>query len=101
MTVFIKSDIIDEIAIALEEFGNTQGYNFTSQFYQDIAWSGLTHIKDPNTSGEENPNYILNPAFQDAVPNSFSRNRILNRINAEKYDINTNGYVQQGNDTCN
>lgn len=95
--VFIKSDIINEIAIALEEFGNFQGYNLTGEFYQDIAWSGLTHIRNPLNPEE----LIINPSFIDAVPNLNSRVRILDRISAEKFNTTTNGYEQQGENMCN
>lgn len=33
--------IVNEIALALEQYGINKGYSFTSTFYQDLAWGGL------------------------------------------------------------
>lgn len=33
---------LDDIAIALKQFGQNQGFNLTTQFYHDLAWGGLT-----------------------------------------------------------
>ncbi len=42
---FVRN-FINEIAISLEEFGKNKGYTYSIQFYQDLAWGGLTHTKD-------------------------------------------------------
>lgn len=37
----IARSIVNDVAIALEEYGSNNGYNLPKQFYQDMAWGGL------------------------------------------------------------
>jgi hypothetical protein len=69
----IARSIVNEVALALEEYGKSNGYNLPSQFYQDIAWGGL---KDTTT--------FKNLPFAD-------QQRILNVISTELTGADTNG----------
>lgn len=93
---FILENIISEIALALKEFGQKQGYNLSNQFYSDMAWGGLTHIKDPSNTN----NYILNPIFKEAVPNQTDQQRILNTLSAEQLSQTVNGIAPKGVQVC-
>ncbi|MEP1260017.1 hypothetical protein [Algoriphagus sp.] len=73
------SNFVDKIAISLYEYGQLNGLSISLQYYKDLAWGGLTHY-DP--SG--NNNYVLSPWFQESVPSSSDRSRILNIINNEQ-----------------
>ena len=94
--IFIQTNIVQEIAQGLEEFGNKQGYNLSSQYYQDMAWGGLTHIEQPSGSG----NFTINPAFNQAVPNNADQQRILNRLDAEKNNQTVNNVQPEGSQAC-
>ncbi|WP_221887757.1 hypothetical protein [Chitinophaga polysaccharea] len=57
----VRSFIID-IANALEEYGRNKGYNLSRQFYDDMAWGGLTGtsaFKALSTSEQDRINNIL------------------------------------------
>jgi hypothetical protein len=69
-------NFVNEIAIALQEYGINKGYNLDFEFYQDMAWAGLT-----TTS-----------AFQ-ALSESV-KNRINNTIQVELVGVDTNGNPQ-------
>ena len=68
---------VGDIATSLSEYGQQNGYNLSPQFYNDMAWAGLTHIKD------EYGNLVINSLFTEAVPNADDRDRIINRLAAE------------------
>lgn len=97
---------VNDIKTSLKEFGVKKGYNLSDQFYNDMAWGGLTHWNKRDSSG----NYILDgngapikeetPWFQAAFPNSTDRDRILNTIVIEltKKDMNGNTKTPKGND---
>ncbi|MDR9448061.1 MAG: hypothetical protein RI535_02420, partial [Psychroflexus sp.] len=91
---FIYENLISEIATALQKFGNKNNYSLPSQFYQDMAWGGLTHYRD--SSG----NLVLNPAFVQYFPNQSDRQRILNTLAAELTGQNGVGIVVQGSKAC-
>jgi len=72
-------NFVNEIAYSLQEFGALKGYNFSLQFYKDLAWGGLTNT----------------PAFQ-----SFSiaeQNRINNVILVEQTGLDLQGITQAQN----
>jgi hypothetical protein len=69
-------NFVNDIGIALQEYGTNKGYNLNLQFYQDMAWGGLSST----------------PAFQ-ALPQS-DRNRINNTIQIELIGRDTQGNVQ-------
>lgn len=75
----IARSIVKDVALALEEYGKSSGYNLTSQFYQDMAWGGL---QDTNT--------FKKLPFTD-------QQRILNVISIELTGTNTNGNSKQQN----
>lgn len=79
------SRMIKEIADALQEFGNNRNYNLNRQFYDDLSWGGLTHIKNSNNQ------MVEAPWFLNAYPNISDRNRILNNISVESTGKNMNG----------
>jgi hypothetical protein len=37
--------LVNDIAIALKEYGQNQGYNIADQYYKDLAWGGLESTK--------------------------------------------------------
>ena len=80
---FMASDYVSDIAQALQEYGQSQGYSLGTQFYTDLAWGGLTHYDSNNTG-----NYVETPWFKGAIPNSTDRTRIVNRINSEQNGTN-------------
>ena len=94
--IFIQENVISEIAEGLKEYGENNGYNLSPQYYQDMAWGGLTHIEQPSGSG----NYIINPAFDQVVPNNSDQQRIINRLNAEKNNQSVNGIQPEGAQAC-
>jgi len=94
--VFVQANIISEIKTALIEYGSSQGYNLPNQYYEDMAWGGLTHIEQPSGSG----NFIINPAFNQAVPNTADQQRIISRLDAEKNNQIVNGIQPQGTKAC-
>lgn len=61
--------------------------------YQDLAWGGLTHIKDVDG------NISVNPLFTAAVPNINDRTRIINTIVSEVTNT-TQGYVNPKGTPC-
>lgn len=71
------ADFINDIAETLKAYGISKGYNLSDQFYNDMAWGGLTHIEDAEG------NKISNPVFLALVPNGNDRTRIKNRLAAE------------------
>ncbi|HLR77226.1 MAG TPA: hypothetical protein VK106_06160 [Balneolaceae bacterium] len=38
---YIATVFVNDIADALQTYGNSQGYNLSRQFYKDLAWGGL------------------------------------------------------------
>lgn len=76
----IARSLVTSIGLSLEEYGQSQGYNLSSQFYRDLAWGGLQ-----GTS-----------AFTNLSQND--KTRILNVIAVEHTgkDINNNTKTQKG-----
>ena len=79
------------ISDALEEFGNNRGYQLNKQFYNDLAWGGLTHIK--NSSDQ----LVEAPWFLESFPNKSDR--INNNIAVESTgkDVNQISKTKKGN----
>lgn len=73
----ILLELVSEMASALKNYGVQNGYSLPSDFYSDLSWGGLTHLKDPNGA------IIINPLFVNAVPNANDRTRIIKTIAAE------------------
>lgn len=74
---FVRS-FISSMGNALQEYGDTQGYTFSSslekgQFYDDLAWGGLTGTH----------------AFQQK--STAEKTRINNRLASEQTGLDTNG----------
>ncbi|WP_131537141.1 hypothetical protein [Pedobacter nototheniae] len=84
---FVKT-FVSDLGIALQGYGIGRGYDFSDQFYQDLAWGGLTHTLD--ASG----NPIETSWFKSAVPNPNDRKRILDNIQAEQYGKDTEGKLK-------
>lgn len=76
---FVRN-FVNDIAIALEEYGKNKGYTHTTQFYQDLAWGGLTHTGTYDALG----NPIETTWFQSSVPSSTDRKRIVDTITIEQ-----------------
>lgn len=69
---------VGQIATSLSEYGDQQGYTFATntektQFYNDLAWGGLTNTKA----------FTNFPAATQARTN--------NRLLSEQYQTDTNG----------
>lgn len=75
----IARSIVNDIALALEEYGKNNGYNLPSQFYQDMAWGGL----------QETDTFKKLP-FAD-------QQRILNVISTELTGADSNGITKTQN----
>jgi hypothetical protein len=83
---YITNNYLIPLASSLEEYGNSMlGYTHSTQFYQDLAWGGLTHYKD--ASG----NYVETPLFLQLVPSATDRARINNTISIELTGKDTSG----------
>lgn len=78
---YMVTNYLIPIADALQEYGINKGYSLTRQFYEDMAWGGLTH--DQQTGS-------LNSIFTEQVPNSSDRDRILNAISIEVSGMDIN-----------
>lgn len=98
-------NFVNEIAIPLEEYGKNKGYGHTTQFYQDLAWGGLTDQAKRDSQGNivtdssGNIVYEETPLFQQLAPTPADRLRIKNTILTEMTgkDINGNTQSQTGN----
>lgn len=42
----IARSLVTSIGLSLEEYGKSQGYNLSSQFYKDLAWGGLQETSE-------------------------------------------------------
>lgn len=73
---------------------DNKGYNHSSQFYQDLAWGGLTHTGKFDNSG----NPIETSWFQSTFPNATDRQRITDTIATEQTgkDFGGNSQPQKG-----
>lgn len=80
--IFANTNIVQEISVALQAYGNLKGYALSNQFYEDMAWGGLASTK----------------AF-NALP-EVQKNRILNTIYSEYKNSNTNGISPKGKKIC-
>ena len=72
---FMTNNYLTPLADALEEYGRNKGYSLSRQFYEDLAWGGLTHYQTP-------PNNET-ALFLQKVPSSTDRVRILDIISIE------------------
>ena len=89
---FVKT-FVSEIGTALKEYGTNKGYSLSEQFYQDLAWGGLTHSLDASGNPTETS------WFKSAVPDASDRKRIMDNIQAEQYNKDSEGNykAKQGN----
>src|SRR5690606_5290569 len=95
---------VNEISSALKTYGTMNGYVLSNQFYNDMAWGGLTHWKKRDSFGNVVKDSFGNIVweetswFKKAFPSSSDRIRILNTIQIEltKSDINGNNKDQKG-----
>ncbi|MEJ8801314.1 hypothetical protein [Pontibacter sp. H249] len=67
---------VNDIALALQEYGQLNNYNLSAQFYQDLAWGGL-----------EGTSAFKNLSWSD-------RNRISNTILIEISGKDASGQAQ-------
>ena len=103
----IVRNFVGDIALALKEFGIANGYNLSDQFYQDMAWGGLTDWIKKDSNGNITRDSSGNPIFEETpwlkttFPNASDRNRIRNIILIEltKKDRNGNTKAQKGTST--
>lgn len=99
----VRNYVLD-IAASLQEYGTNKGYTLTRQFYEDLAWGGLTHWRKRDAAGnvvlDSSGNAVFEETdwFKTAFPSSTDRDRVMNVINIEltKKDINGNTSVQKG-----
>ena len=73
-------NFISQIALALEDFGKSKGYSLSKQFYEDLAWGGLTHTGEYDSSGVP----IESSWFKSAIPNATDRKRIVDVVTIEQ-----------------
>ncbi len=79
----MTKNYIDDIALALAEYGEHKGFNYSFQFYQNLSWGGLTHDKYGN----------LMPIFLQSVPSEIERDQIINTILIEQNSVDQNGNI--------
>lgn len=76
---FFATAFIADMALSLQKFTlKHNGFTYDSDFYNDMAWKGLTGTK----------------AFMKL--SDTKRKRIIDRIKAEQYKVENNGTVQRG-----
>ncbi|MFT5971218.1 MAG: hypothetical protein ACI8ZO_001739, partial [Flavobacteriales bacterium] len=80
-----------DITLSLQSFGKSKGYSYSLQFYNDLAWGGLTHY-DP-TPNDGVTNLVETPWFLFEYPTKADRDRILNIIAIEQSGKDMNGNV--------
>ena len=82
--VFVVSNIINEIAISIKEYGNLKGYNLSQQYCNDMAWAGLLGTNAYNNLSQTD------------------KDRIESTLAAEQYNNsnNTLGYSPKGIKPC-
>ena len=78
---------LSDIAAALKQYGQSKGYSLSDEYYLDMAWGGLDDPSD-------------NSLFSRTYQNTADRERIRNRINAEKDNRYTNGESVKGKKAC-
>ena len=57
---FMAGSYINQIAVALEAFGNSKGYNLSRQFYEDMSWGGLLTTTEFQAKSQTEKNRIEN-----------------------------------------
>lgn len=72
------TQFIDDIAATIKAYGESKGYTLPDEYYNALAWQGLTHIQNANGTN------VINPAFVALVPSESERNRIREIITVEK-----------------
>lgn len=82
---FMTNNYLVPLAAALEEYGTSKGYKLPKQFYNDLAWGGLTHQTSSNQETS---------LFQKFVPNESDRTRIKNVIVVEQTGFDLEGNVK-------
>lgn len=90
----IMTEIVEDIASSISNYGLQAGYTLPFSYYKDLAWGGLTHYLDANGSPQ------INPLFLQAVPNFTDRNRIINTVAAEAFN-STQGNISPKGQPCN
>ncbi|GIV36404.1 MAG: hypothetical protein KatS3mg032_0783 [Cyclobacteriaceae bacterium] len=86
---FVRN-FVNDIAIALEEYGKNKGYTHTTQFYKDLAWVGLTHTGVYDALG----NPIETTWFQSSFPSATDRKRIVDTITIEQTGKDFSGTIK-------
>ena len=91
---------VNDIASSLKEYGRIRGYNLPPEFYEDLAWGGLTHWPKRDSNGNimkdnyGNAIYEETPWFEAAFPNISDRNRVKNVIAVEQTGKDMNGNLK-------
>ena len=94
--LIFMAQLTSDMAAALKAYGISKGCNLPDQFYNDMSWTGLTHIQ--NTNGQK----VINPVFVSLVPSNTVRQRIINTIKVEESRNPLNGIQPSGNiNSCN
>ena len=79
---------LDDMALSLQNFGKSKGYNHDLSFYKKLSWGGLTHW-DNTDDGIDNP--TLTPWFLEEFPSASERKAVLDIIEIEQFGRDTNG----------
>jgi hypothetical protein len=89
-----------DIASSLKEYGSKKGYNLSNQFYNDMAWGGLTHWTKKDSNGNIIKDSLGKPIteetkwFKSAFPNSSDRKRVHNTSVIELTKKDTDGITK-------
>ena len=79
----IARSIVSDISTSLQEYGNSRGYNFSSQFYDDLAWGGLQNTRTFQNFTQREKTRILNTiAIELTGMDTQGNSKIQKGINA-------------------
>ncbi|WP_318343204.1 hypothetical protein [Flagellimonas baculiformis] len=85
----IARNFVKDISVSLREYGMMNGYSLPNQFYEDMAWAGLTDWSKRDSMGNiikdshGKPIYEETPWFKATVPSNTDRKRIKNTFTIE------------------
>lgn len=65
---------VNDIAVALEEYGISKGYNLSSQFYQDMAWAGITRTSAFQSLSQTDQDRIIDTILIELTGNDSQGN---------------------------
>jgi len=75
---------VNDLALALQEFGNNRGYNNSLQFYEDLAWGGLQGTTYFSSLSQTDKNRIIDVVLIELTgKDSNGNNQTQNGNNVE------------------